>query len=264
MLFYGYTHLPPAEYIFEIHPDYEQFGLNYADRVYRPDYISPEVAKFYAADSTRDISEYEPLLFSLGPNLIMTFFAKVVAPDPALVPNQYELIHYPWIFAGYLALFFTALNLLPIGQLDGGHILYGLLGFKRHKGASLVLFMALLFFGGLGTFNPYEGSIHFFWQAPLYVAFLSFLFVSVTPKLHQRFYYGLVIFLAQLLVAAWFPTVKGYSGWLVFGFVIGRFIGVYHPPSPIEQPLDLKRRVLGWLALFIFIISFSPVPFVFD
>lgn len=58
--------------------------------------------------------------FALGKNLIFIFFEKVVVKDPSLVPNSYEMMHYPWLFAGYLALFFTALNLMPIGQLDGG------------------------------------------------------------------------------------------------------------------------------------------------
>ncbi|MDL5045691.1 hypothetical protein QQ054_06535 [Oscillatoria amoena NRMC-F 0135] len=57
-----------------------------------------------------------------------------------------------------------------------------------------------------------------------------------------------------------FPGIKGYSGWLVFGFVIGRLIGVQHPPSEIEEPLDVNRQVLGWIALTIFIISFSLNP----
>src|SRR5690606_12811327 len=29
VLFYGFTHLPPPEHIFTIHPEYEQFGENY-------------------------------------------------------------------------------------------------------------------------------------------------------------------------------------------------------------------------------------------
>jgi len=34
ILFYGFTHLPPAEYIFEIHPEYQQYGLDYAEYTY--------------------------------------------------------------------------------------------------------------------------------------------------------------------------------------------------------------------------------------
>jgi hypothetical protein len=62
-------------------------------------------------------------------------------------------------------------------------------------------------------------------------------------------------------VIAWqFPQVIGYSGWLLFIFVIGRFIGVAHPPSPIEVPLDRGRQILGWIALVIFVLCFSPAP----
>jgi hypothetical protein len=41
---------------------------------------------------------------------------------------------------------------------------------------------------------------------------------------------------------------------------VGRFIGVQHPPSEIEEQLDTKRVIMGWIALLIFILCFSPAP----
>jgi membrane-associated protease RseP (regulator of RpoE activity) len=40
--------------------------------------------------------------------------------------------------------FITALNLIPIGQLDGGHILYALMLKKSHAVAQMMLFGAML------------------------------------------------------------------------------------------------------------------------
>ena len=55
---------------------------------------------------------------------------------------MYEVYHYPFIFAGWIGLFVTALNLMPIGQLDGGHISYALLGDKA-KYVAIGAFIAL-------------------------------------------------------------------------------------------------------------------------
>src|SRR5689334_14046503 len=43
ILFYGFTTLPPSEHIFEIHPEYKQYGLSYADHVYTPEYFKKEI-----------------------------------------------------------------------------------------------------------------------------------------------------------------------------------------------------------------------------
>jgi membrane-associated protease RseP (regulator of RpoE activity) len=51
---------------------------------------------------------------------------------------------HPMAMAGWVGLLVTALNLLPIGQLDGGHILYGLLRKKAHYVATLLLMLAVV------------------------------------------------------------------------------------------------------------------------
>ncbi len=50
-----------------------------------------------------------------------------------------DIILHPLAYAGWVGIFITALNLIPIGQLDGGHVLYALLRGKAHFVAQLFL-----------------------------------------------------------------------------------------------------------------------------
>jgi len=243
ILFYGFTHLPEPEYIFQIHPEYKQYGLQYADHVY--DNMPKEVP---------DIS--------FGKNLLFLFFEKFVA-EPDRVPNPHELMHYPLLYAGFLSLVFMCLNLLPIGQLDGGHVLYGLVGFKIHRIIATIFFIVLILYSGLGfiDLNMEDKENLAIWIF-CSVLFLYFSLFSLGLSKINTLMYALLILAVLLLVAQQFPGLQGYSGWLLFVFIIGRFIGVQHPPSEIEEPLDAKRVILGWIALLIFVISFSPAPFI--
>ncbi|MEX2336781.1 MAG: site-2 protease family protein [Fulvivirga sp.] len=243
VLFYGFTHLPEPEYIYEIHPEYEQYGADYADHVYEN-------------DSVINMAVGKPLLFLA--------FEKYVVEDPSRIPNASEMMHYPWLFAGFLALLFTALNLMPIGQLDGGHVLYGLIGYKRHKKVASVIFIAFVFYAGLGYITPYDGVDNLMLSLPLYLAFLYITLKGLQKGKQETFMYALILFTVQFGISAIDPTIQGYSGWLLFAFIVGRFLGIHHPRSPIEEPLDLKRKILGWLALIIFIISFSPTPLIIN
>ena len=240
LLYYGYTHLPPAEYIYEIHPEYKQYGENYREQIQNSDSV---------------------LNVAVGKNLAILFFERYVA-DQERIPDENEFYHYPYLFAGFLALFFTALNLLPIGQLDGGHVLYGLVGAKWHARIATIFFFGLLFYAGLGYVTPHQPYDQLLWSVPLYIAFLYFALRGLRKGAQTTFMFAMIIFTAQFLLALVLPGVEGFQGWLIFGLLIGRFLGVYHPKSPVEEPLDFKRQVLGWLTLIIFIISFSPAPLI--
>ena len=64
----------------------------------------------------------------LGDSILMKVLTFIT--HPGLLESQDIMLH-PIAFAGWIGLLVTMLNLLPIGQLDGGHIAYAMLGEKQ-------------------------------------------------------------------------------------------------------------------------------------
>ncbi|MEM9896396.1 MAG: site-2 protease family protein [Bacteroidota bacterium] len=273
-LWYGFTSLPETEYIYEIHPEYELFGKDFEskmaglDTVILKSDLNPERLAYESLRDTIRIGKGGSIHF--GDNLLMWLGREYIAPDDRYVPSSHEIMHYPWLLAGFLALFFTALNLLPIGQLDGGHVLFGLLGAARHAVISRIIFTIFLFYAGLGWIqvsdleNSSLESLGLFVLSLFFYLYLLYISsASVFIEVKDRLLYATAILTTQFFVSSFFG-IDGYHGWLAFGVLIGRFIGIDHPPVLDNRPLSTNRKIVGWLALVIFILSFSPEPLVVD
>lgn len=136
--------------------------------------------------------------FQLGDPLLFKILQKILIGD---IPKGFDLVLHPFAYAGWVGLFVTALNLLPVGQLDGGHIIYAVFGNKSK------------------------------WIFALSIALLALLAIFYNP------------------------------GWLVLVILLLIF-GMRHPePFDMETGLDGKRKVLAFVILLIFVLSFTPSPF---
>lgn len=119
ILIIGVIKLPSINYIYQIHPEYANQGI--------------------------------PLTgLTFGNNIIFWTLQKIVpVSNDAFFPPMNEVYHYPFLCVGWFGLLITSLNLMPIGQLDGGHIAYAMFG-EKHKKIAYGIFYLLLLFGLLG------------------------------------------------------------------------------------------------------------------
>ena len=135
---------------------------------------------------------------------------------------------HPMAFAAWVGLLVTMINLMPIGQLDGGHVARAALGGAHER-----------------------------WSARLHV---------LLPVLGAGI--AAVMFVVALRAgrgvasAAWYAK-DGALPWLVWALLLGwmrRSAGEYHPPVG-EAPLDPRRRRLALALLVVFLLIATPVPF---
>jgi len=137
----------------------------------------------------------DELIFG-APLLVKWVYAVMHGPIPA----GYCIAYHPIAFAGWVGLLITSINLMPIGQLDGGHILYGMFRRKAHTASLVLLLLAISLTIGiwLPTWLPMLGLISFLgtrhpptsddsvslgrWRYALGLATLAFIIIGFTPK----------------------------------------------------------------------------------
>jgi Zn-dependent protease len=133
---------------------------------------------------------------SVGSSLLFSIIARLSFGDALQFDHLVQLS--PLAFAGWLGLIITALNLLPIGQLDGGHIVYAMFG-QRIGGAISGIAMWSLFLLAL-----------FVWQTLMMWAVIVFIIASrgspplndvtpITPR-RRRIGYATFAILTSILI----------------------------------------------------------------
>ena len=128
---------------------------------------------------------------TIAPPLLFTFIQPLVMGK---IPENYGVALHPIGYAGWVGLFVTSLNLLPIGQLDGGHIAYGLFG-RKSRAIYLIAIAVMAFitvFYNPGWFLLLILIILFGFRHPPPID-------DITPLGWKRKCMGGVVFLAFLL-----------------------------------------------------------------
>jgi len=243
VLVIGYTTLPPLTYLYEMNPDY--------------------LTNYRGIPTPRDLLENASFLIAVGHNLFQYMLEQTLA-DPVRLPNHYELFHYPLLFTGYLTLFFTALNLLPLGQLDGGHILFATLPREHAAFISRSFLIALVLYGG--THQPqFLGT----WGSVFEIVLLLFLLLfhfSILGKMipsaswDSRLIFSMILLLLEMGLGYLFPWKEINPLWLLYTYLITRFVGIDHPEFHHTYPLNRGRKALALLALLIFLVCFTAEP----
>jgi len=142
------------------------------------------------------LPEEGTLLF--GEPLLLKILGSLILKD---IPSGYDILIHPIAFAGWVGILVTSFNLFPVGQLDGGHISYALLGPSKSRALARVMLGVFIVMG--------------------------------------------IIF---------------WIGWFLWAFII-LVLGLRHPRIVDEEtPLSPRRRLMGLIALLIFILSFIPDP----
>jgi len=156
-----------------------------------------------------------------GQSLLYALLKRLVLGP---IPDGSDVLMSSTAFAGWTGLFVTALNLIPVGQLDGGHIAYALVGAGYNRIATFV-------HGGLLLVFAYN------------------LWIFVWPAYRA----------GETLDVA-FSNSTFYVVWFVLLALMRWRAGVNHPPFDDGVTLSGPRKLVAVLCLVLFVLLFMPTP----
>lgn len=205
----GIATLPGPESLYAMHPEYQLTG------------VIPASGMTFG----------DNLLFILG---------RAALGSSMWLPPMNEIYHYPFLCVGWFGLFVTALNMLPFGQLDGGHVLYALVG-RRQWRVARILWWTLFVFAILWMIN----IIHQLLLAPSPDGWIIWLQMHIDPVLSD-------------LIARFPLAFELGEVWVFWLIMIRLFIKTDHPEIEDPQPLGRGRSIIGWMSIVILVMCLSP------
>jgi Zn-dependent protease len=140
-------------------------------------------------------------------------------------PRGHDISLSATAFAGWAGLLVTMMNLLPVGQLDGGHVGYALLGERHHRFAK---------------------AVHY--ALPVVALITGLYYVAMARLSGYPWDIALQEIGAGVYWLVWFGVLH----------VIARFSGgEKHPPTD-DTTLSPGRRIAAWATLVLFVLLFMP------
>jgi membrane-associated protease RseP (regulator of RpoE activity) len=223
----------------------------------------------------------------LGESLLSRLLDHLFA---ARVPEGGDILLSPVAFAAWAGMFVTMINLFPVGQLDGGHVAYALLGRRQDKVAVVAHRSMLAFFfvslasyvvrdlrAGLGLYRLGQHvNDSMFWL--IWFEVLAVIGIVSTRGQRDEAPETLTIgtramaIIPLVLLAAWGRDQSSpllWSAWFVGlgillamearGGTLRKHALFDHPPTGPE-PLGLPRAIIAVFTLLFFALLFMPTP----
>jgi membrane-associated protease RseP (regulator of RpoE activity) len=154
----------------------------------------------YTTVVPQNLESYTVSELTFSQPLLIKFFAVIFNKNLTIVEQN------PFYYAAWLGFIVTGLNLLPSGQLDGGHAVFAVFGEKIHRWTTRIAFVVMASFSAIGLY------------------------------------------------------VYGSPSGILFTVILAIMLKVGHPQPYDLTPLDAKRKIVAFITLIVFILSFMPFP----